>query len=329
MRFGLKRNFFFIDDILVCTGISFSQSQDVSIETISIVGGEPLCPSDSVKFQVEIAVNTAPFNDVDDDTFYFEVNGPISRAAATYTISGTAHPSGDGQINNGASKTFIFPDHFEPVLGSSMAPLDLSNHTGPYTITASITIPSDPDITNNVSTSLDINIFNPITPDLSSSKGDTPSICAGEEIIFTITPFSATATYTFKVNGGIVQNLSGVNTITFSSNGALGSIADGDIVTMDIIDSNGCIPDSSTESITVSVSNLPIPGLTSSASDGLFCNGETINFIASGGASYKWYIDGNEQFGSTFANFNKVLSGTSTVTVRVYNGAGCFVEQSL
>ena len=98
---------------------------------------------------------------------------------------------------------------------------------------------------------------------------------------------------------------------------------------MDMIDSNGCIPDSSTESITVSVSNLPTPGLTSSASDGLFCNGETINFTASGGVSYKWYIDGNEQFGSTFANFNKVLSGTSTVTVRVYNGAGCYVEQSL
>ena len=74
---------------------------------------------------------------------------------------------------------------------------------------------------------------------------------------FYYNPFSATATYTFKVNGGIIQNLSGVNTITFSSNGALGSIADGDIVTMDIIDSNGCIPDSSTESITVSVSNLP------------------------------------------------------------------------
>ena len=87
-------------------------------------------------------------------------------------------------------------------------------------------------------------------------------------------PVFCNATYTFKVNGGIVQNLSGVNTITFSSDGALGSIADGDIVTMDMIDSNGCIPDSSTESITVSVSNLPTPGLTSSASDGLFCNGK-------------------------------------------------------
>ena len=51
-----------------------------------------------------------------------------------------------------------------------MAPLDLSNHTGPYTITASITIPTDPDITNNVSTSLDINIFNPTTPDLQAVR---------------------------------------------------------------------------------------------------------------------------------------------------------------
>ena len=37
-----------------------------------------------------------------------------------------------------------------------------------------------------------------------------------EEIIIYYQPFSATATYTFKVNGGIIQSLAGVNTITFS-----------------------------------------------------------------------------------------------------------------
>ena len=121
-------------------GFLFSQ-QDVSIGNISIVGGEPLCPTNSVKFQVEISVSGAPENDVDGDTFYFQVNGPIPRAAANYTIDGSAHPSGNGRIANGTTKTFIFPDHFDSVGGSSMAPLDLSNFSGPYTITASITYP--------------------------------------------------------------------------------------------------------------------------------------------------------------------------------------------
>ena len=103
-------------------------------------------------------------------------------------------------------------------------------------------------------------------------------ICAGDPILFTITPFSATATYTFKVNGGIVQSLAGVNTVTFSSNGGVGSIADGDIVTMDIIDSNGCIPIHQLFQLLYLYQAYLIPGLSASASDGLFCSGETINF---------------------------------------------------
>ncbi|MBT5694717.1 MAG: hypothetical protein HOI60_07520, partial [Flavobacteriaceae bacterium] len=310
------------------SGILFSQ-QDISIGNISIVGGEPLCPTNSVKFQVEISVTGSPNNDVDGDVFYFQVNGPISRAAANYTIDGSAHPSGNGLINNGSTKTFIFPDHFDPVLGSNMSPLDLSDFSGPYTITASITIPLDPDLSNNVSTSLDININTPANPTLSSNKGNTPSICAGEDIIFTITPFSGTATYTFKVNNGIIQSLAGVNTITFSSLGGVGSIADGDVVTIDMIDANGCTTNSSTQSITVSVSNNPNATLSASASDGLFCSGETINFTASGGVSYTWYINGNLQFGATFPTLNRTLTDGDIVKVMVFNASGCFDEESL
>ena len=66
-------------------GMLFSQGQDVSIGAISIVGGEPLCPSDSVKFSVEIINNDgANPNDVQTDFFYFRVNGPINRAPSTY-----------------------------------------------------------------------------------------------------------------------------------------------------------------------------------------------------------------------------------------------------
>ena len=139
----------------------FSQNQDVSIGAISIVGGEPLCPTDSVNFQVVIANAGPGANDVNGDTFYFQVNGPIARAPAVYTINVAAN------IAAGGSQTFIFPTHFAAVGGASMSPLDLSDPSAPYTITASITIPNDTDISNNVSTSLDIDVYTPVVPSLS------------------------------------------------------------------------------------------------------------------------------------------------------------------
>ena len=320
----MYKKVYFLILLFFSVGILFSQ--DISIGTISIVGGEPACPSDSVNFQVQIVNNGAADNDVNTDVFYFQVNGPINRPPSVYTIDQTKFV-GDAVIEAGTSQNFIFPTHFSTVSGT-LTPLDLSNPTGPYTITASITIPGDTDISNNVSTSLNINIHTPVNPTLSSND-DTPQspiICAGDEIIFTISPPSATATYTFKVNGGIVQSIAGVNTITFSSGGGVGSIADGDIVTFDMIDSNGCVTNSATQSITVSVNNLPLSGgLSSSATDGLFCEGDTVNFTATGGVSYTWYLNGAEQFGATFSTFSRALTNSSTVKVRIYNAARCYV----
>ena len=48
--------------------------------------------------------------------------------------------------------------------------------------------------------------------------------------------------------------------------------------------------------------------LSASASDGLFCSGETITFTASGGVSYTWYINGYfQQFGATFPNLSREI----------------------
>ena len=219
MRFGLKRNFLFLLFLFVFSGISFSQSEDISIDNISVVGTSPICPSDSVEFTVTITNNDGTdANDISNDDFYFQVNGPITRAPQFYTIRADAAHN----LLAGASVVLTYPDDFIPKVGSTTSTLDFSNPSGPYTITASITIPNDPDLSNNVSTSLDIGVVTPTTATLTSNKASplNPTICAGEEIIFTISPYSATATYTFKVNGGIIQSLAGVNTIPFSSDGA-------------------------------------------------------------------------------------------------------------
>ncbi|GIS21895.1 MAG: hypothetical protein CM15mP122_4010 [Bacteroidota bacterium] len=50
----------------------------------------------------------------------------------------------------------------------------------------------------------------------------------------------------------------------------MGNIADGDVVTIEMIDGNGCVTNSATQSRTVNVSSLPTAGLSSTAPDGLF-----------------------------------------------------------
>ena len=57
MRFVLKRLNLFLIFTLLFAGQLFSQDEDISIENISIVGGEPLCPSSSVQFTVTIKNN--------------------------------------------------------------------------------------------------------------------------------------------------------------------------------------------------------------------------------------------------------------------------------
>ena len=80
MRLVLKRFYFLLFSIFLFSGILFSQ-EDISIDNISIVGSSPICPSDSIQFTVTITNNDGvDLNDISNDDFYFEVNGPISRA---------------------------------------------------------------------------------------------------------------------------------------------------------------------------------------------------------------------------------------------------------
>ena len=167
MRFVLKRlNLFLILSILF-SGVLFSQNQDISLESIGIDGGEPLCPTNSANVTFVIK-NNGPVgnNNIQSDIIYFQVNGPIPRAPAQYRVNVVA------DIAVGASRTLTWPTDFTAVGGASMTPLDLSDPNGPYTITASITIPNDPVLSNNTSTSLQIGVHSPTTYVLQSNDAD-------------------------------------------------------------------------------------------------------------------------------------------------------------
>ena len=85
-------------------------------------------------------------------------------------------------------------------------------------------------------------------------------------LLFTVTPYQVGAQYSFKVNSGLISTTTAVNpgdnSFTFSeANG--NALANNDIVTIDMIDSNGCTVNTSTESLTVTVNNPPTVTLTS------------------------------------------------------------------
>ena len=99
-----------------------------------------------------------------------------------------------------------------------------------------MTIAGDTNTSNNVLSKSGIIVFTPKT----ASLGTTSSIiCQGGTVTYTIlldgssTPV-ATATYTFKLNGAVVQQIMGTNTMTFGAGAT--AIANGDKITIDVMD---------------------------------------------------------------------------------------------
>ena len=131
-----------------------------------------------------------------------------------------------------------------------------------------------------------------IVPSPTGSLSVSPSniICAEDNVVFTATSAGAGATYNFKVNGSTEQNGLGN---TYSST----LFANGDIVTVDVTNSNGCL--TTFNSITLSVNPLPggtlVPvensGIT--PNDGIICTGATVIFTApTGFSNYDFILNG-------------------------------------
>ena len=319
MRFGLKKILLF----LLLFPLAIYSQVDVGITNMTIIGaaaGPSLCPNNSVSLDITFA-NT--------DGNPFTIDGNVVRIFTTHTSNATAPfnavvDNGGRIVPAGGNLVLRYPRDF-----SVGAALDLSVH-GLYTITASITVAGDTNSGNDAFALNNIMAHTPTTATISSTVSgvSTSTLCEGEAITFEISPDQGAATYTFKLNGDTKQTAVGNNTITFSSAGA-NAIANGDIVTFEMIDANGCTVNTSTQSITVSVNTPPIASLTSSAPEGYFCDGETITFTATGVGSYTWYIENTPIGGATGSTFNTTLNDTQTVKVRVTNANGCFDEQSI
>ncbi len=140
---------------------------------------------------------------------------------------------------------------------------------------------STPTATSN---SITLTVINPnITPTVSLAASTSTTVCAGSAVTFTATAGNTqggSVTYTFKVNGGIVQSGSG-NTYTINS------ITNGTKVICEIGVGGGSCVTTTTASNEITMSTLP--GITVSLSRnpvGDICSGSTVTFTAAAGNSF-------------------------------------------
>jgi M6 family metalloprotease-like protein len=156
------------------------------------------------------------------------------------------------------------------------------------------------------------------TPTLTSSDSDNV-ICAGESVTFTASATNA-ATYDFLLNGISVQSSASDTYITTILN-------DADIVSVIVINTDGCDAESTT--ITTTVNALPIVTLTNDAANNAICQGDLVTFTANGGdigAMYEFFLNGTSVQNSTTNTYlSATLSNGDAITVVVTNTTGCSV----
>lgn len=174
-------------------------------------------------------------------------------------------------------------------------------------------------INGSIFTNGSVTINTPATAGLTSSDANN-TICAGESVTFTGT---GGVSYDFKVNGASVQSGASDTYTTATLN-------NGDVVTVEVTNSDGCTATSA--GITTTVNALPQVTLTNDATNNEICSGDYVTFTATGGdvgATYDFAINGTSVQSSTSNTYSSsTLSNGDQVSVTVTNTTGCSASYS-
>ena len=221
-------------------------SQDFEVTSVDIVGGNSFCSETSPKSLTISVTNklvAAAGSDIIAAGQIFTININGDPSLVNTTPFDVVLKNNNSFTRGGLTKSLIFPTDFN----STARTLSFSTQ-GIYSVTVSLTWTNgtDPVDSNNVSRTTDLTVF---TPDVFTLSASSDRICQGETVTYTINGGagarvapSATATYTFRVQGAVVQSIMGNNVMTFLP----GTIASGDTVTIDVMDGqsnplNGCV----------------------------------------------------------------------------------------
>jgi gliding motility-associated-like protein len=260
---------------------------------------------------------------VNGEIFTVSINGNISSATTTVIVNALPIPTltssdADNNFCEGTSVTFTAGGgtNFDFRVGG----VTVQNGSSSTYITTSLTNGQVVDvIVTNTATGCSatspgiINTVNALPiPTLTSS--DVNNIfCAGTSVTFTA---GGGTNYNFRVGGVTVQDGASTNYIT-------SSLTNGQVV--DVIVTNtttGCTATS--PGITNTVNALPIPTLTSSDVNNIFCAGTSVTFTAGGGTNYNFRVGTiSVQNGLSDSYTSSSLTNGQVVDVIVTNASGC------
>ena len=148
-------------------------------------------------------------------------------------------------------------------------------------------------------------------PTIISSDADN-SFCAGTSVTFT---GSGGTNYNFRVEGVSVQNGTSATYVT-------STLLNTYFVDVIVTDANGCAATS--PGISNTVYSVPVPTLTSSDPDNIFCSGTSITFNAGGGTMYNFRVGGaSVQDGTESRYITNSLTDGQVLDVIVTIPNGC------
>jgi PKD repeat protein len=158
---------------------------------------------------------------------------------------------------------------------------------------------------------------------------NSSTLCSGAPAVFTASPVNGgtAPTYQWKVNGVNV----GTNAATYSSS----TLANGDLVSVELTSNALCAASNTavSNSIAVSVTQSVTPTVAITASTTTICAGSSVVFTANalnGGSAplYQWKINGSNVLGSSSVFSTSTLSSNDVVTVELASSFTCVTSST-
>ena len=260
---------------------------DTYLVTVTVTDGNGFTATDVITVTVNpLPTPTLTSSDAD--------NNFCTGTSVTFTAGGGTNYNfrvAGSSVQNGASSTFTT----SALTNGQVVDVVVTNASGCSVTSTTIT-----------------NTVNPLpTPTLTSSDADN-IFCAGTSVTFTA---GGGTNYDFRVAGASVQNGAGTTYTT-------SALTNGQVVDVIVTNASGCSVTSTT--ITNTVNPLPIPTLTSSDADNIFCAGTSVTFTAGGGTNYDFRVAGaSVQNGAGTTYTTSALTNGQVVDVIVTNAFGC------
>lgn len=229
-------------------------------------------------------------------------------SANTYTIAAVSGATG---------YTWTLPPGWTGTSATTSISATANNISGPVSVTADNACGSSTPQTLNVT--VNTAAVASVTIDANAT-----TICAGDPVTFTATPVNGgtTPSYQWMVNG----SPAGANSDTFTST----TLANGDVVTVAMTSSAGCISGSpaTSNAITITISTTVTPTITIAANVNPACTGSPVTFTAEvTGAgttpAYQWKVNGANA-GTNSATFvSASLANGDVVTAELTSSSSC------